>query len=113
MSKLFGEQSQEIRKGFTLENASVPTGRSQRWTNEELATISMVATRSKTFEDGGKIVNAIVFFNNGKPAESHKISPYCEAFTYPDGTQIDPNSMVWNEFQTTNGLTTTVTCRKK
>ena len=88
---------------YEMENSWVPTGNTQRLTAAQLKKVKQAVVREKELEDGNVIRNIVLFIDGGKP-ESIKLSPYNE--TFPQGTKINPASIVYSEYVNDSGETT-------
>lgn len=96
--------------GYTMEKAWEPTGNVERLSKEEMANIRSIKVRDNKLENGTVIKNVVFFLKTGKPV-SHKLSVYNEQFVA--GTEIDPHSVEFAEYQNDEGETTiTVTCEE-
>ena len=92
-----------FKGSYEMENSWVPTGNTQRLTPAQLKSVKQAVVREKELEDGNVIRNIVLFINGGKP-ESIKLSPYNEP--YPNGTRINPASIVYSEYVNDSGETT-------
>lgn len=85
---------------YQLEQAWIPTGKSEKLSAAELAQVNQAVVRENTLEDGTVLRNVIFMMKNSKPL-SVKLSPYNEQF--PAGTKINPASVEISEFTNEDG----------
>lgn len=96
-------QNDMFESAFELENSWTPINEAQPLTQEQVDSIKEVRIRRKT-TDSYVIVNAICFFIDAtKKPKSLKISPYCDAFEFDNGTKIDPESIELQMFEDMEG----------
>ena len=88
--------------GYEIENAWEPTCKPVEMPESFKANVKSIKIKRSMYE-GTPLVNAVVFFNNGKKPLSYKVSPYSEAYQYNNGTAIDPDSMTLQTFVNQDG----------
>ena len=91
--------------GYELQNSWQPTGNTEKLTKEEIAEIKNATVRHRDVMIDGQsvhMVNVVFVMKDGK-AISHKLSSFNEQ--YPNGTEIDPKSVVFEEIMDANGVT--------